>query len=94
VKSELRGDHDTINPASVDAKLKTDTGLAGTSGGGLDRCFPPTPKATMKVITTGIQATFSYLDHSRTMFNQLARKYRTTYQLRTLYPQKVSWGSC
>jgi hypothetical protein len=90
VKSELRGDHDNTKPAIVDAKLKTATGVAGTSGGGIDRCFPPTPKATIKVITTGIQATFSYLDYAHTTFNRPAREHRTTYQLRILYPQKES----
>ena len=38
-----------------------DAGVGGTCGGGFDRCFHPTPKAIMKVITTGIHAIFSYL---------------------------------
>lgn len=50
-----------VNPAKVDAKLKMDWGVAGVGGAGLERCFPPTPRAIIKVMKTGIQASLSYL---------------------------------
>lgn len=49
------------NPAKVDAKLKMERGVAGMGGEGLERCFPPTPRAMIKVMKTGIQASLSYL---------------------------------
>jgi hypothetical protein len=53
-----------------------DTGVAGTAGGGLDRFFPPRPNAIMKVITTGIQANFSYLRHGSINRDRFAKKYK------------------
>jgi len=50
-----------VNPAKVDAKLNIEWGVAGVGGEGLERCFPPTPRAMMEVIKTGIQAILSYL---------------------------------
>ena len=52
----------TANPASVEAKLKIEAAVAGSAGGGLDRCFPPTPNAITKVTRTGNHARRSYLD--------------------------------
>jgi hypothetical protein len=52
-----------------------DPALAGIVGGGLDKCFPPIPRAMMKVITTGIQAIFSYLNHACITVNWPAGKY-------------------
>lgn len=51
----------TAKPASVEAKERMVEAVAGSRGGGFDRCFPPTPSAITKVITTGIQAIRSYL---------------------------------
>lgn len=48
------------NPAIVEAKLKIVAAVAGSAGGGLVRCFPPTPRAMIKMIKTGIQARRSY----------------------------------
>ena len=49
------------NPANVEAKPKIVEGVAGTAGGGLDRCFPPTAEAMMNVIRTGSHEIRSYL---------------------------------
>ena len=48
-------------PARVDAKLKTEDAVIGATGGGLDKCFPPTPSVMINVMRTGIQARRSYL---------------------------------
>jgi hypothetical protein len=61
VKSELNEEYVSTKPAMVDAKPKIAAGVAGSAGGGLIRCFPPTPRAMTKVMTTGIHATLSYL---------------------------------
>ena len=46
MKSELRGEYVSTNPAMAEAKDNTELAVAGSAGGGLDRCFPPTPNAT------------------------------------------------
>lgn len=56
-------------PAIVDAKVSIADAVAGSAGGGLTRCFPPTPRAMTKVIRTGIHASRSYLG-VRTVRNQ------------------------
>lgn len=53
------------NPANVDAKDKMAGAVAGSSGGGFDKCFPPSPRAITKVMTTGIEAIRSYLSPIR-----------------------------
>lgn len=47
-------------PAMVAAKLRMTDAVAGSAGGGLVKCFPPTPRAMMKMMRTGIHATRSY----------------------------------
>ena len=42
-------------------KPKTAEAVAGTAGGGLDRCFPATAEAMTSVIRTGNQDIRSYL---------------------------------
>ena len=49
------------NPANVEAKLNTAEAVAGTAGGGLNRCFPPMAEAMTSVARTGNQDTRSYL---------------------------------
>jgi hypothetical protein len=61
VKSELRPEYVMANPARVDAKFNTAGAEAGTGDGGFDKCFPPTPRETMKVTSTGNHAMRSYL---------------------------------
>lgn len=48
-------------PAIVEANDKIAAAEAGSAGGGLMRCFPPSPSATMYTTRTGIQASRSYL---------------------------------
>ena len=62
VKSELRGENVMAKPASVDAKPKIAGMVAGVSGCGLDKDFPPTPRAIKKVMNAGIHDTRSYLN--------------------------------
>lgn len=64
MKSEPREEYVTTKPAIVDAKLRMVAGVAGSEGGGLMRCFPPTPRAMTKVTSTGIQATRSNLQRN------------------------------
>ena len=54
----------------AEAKDSTEPAVAGSAGGGLERCFPPTPKATRKTTRTGIQDTRSYL--RRKMLTQIS----------------------
>jgi len=42
-----------VNPAIVEAKERMACTVAGSAGGGLERCFPPTPTATRKAKTAG-----------------------------------------
>ena len=75
-----------VNPAKVDAKLNIDWGVAAMGGEGLERCFPPTPRAMMKVIKTGIQAILSYLlkeEKLETIANQPSREMHTNSGHRT-----------
>ena len=49
------------NPARIAAKFNTAGAEAGSAGGGFDKCFPPTPRETMNVTSTGNHAIRSYL---------------------------------
>lgn len=49
----------TVNPARVDAKLRTPRAVAGSKVSS-PRCLPPSPSAIAKVTSTGNQATLSY----------------------------------
>lgn len=55
--------------AIVDPKVRMAAAEAGSEGGGLMRCLPPTPRATRKTTRTGIQAIFSYLGWGWLIFN-------------------------
>jgi hypothetical protein len=62
VKSELNGEYVITNPAMIDPKLRIVLAVAGSCGEMFAKRLPSTPRATTKEITTGIQATRSYLD--------------------------------
>lgn len=61
VKSEAKGEYVMTKPANVDAKESTEDAVAGAAAGGLDRCLPPIPSATIYTISTGIHIIRSYL---------------------------------
>ena len=46
VKSDASGEYVITKPANVEAKESTEDAVAGVAGGGLERCFPPIPRAT------------------------------------------------
>lgn len=70
-------------PARVLAKPRTPAAVAGSAGGGLDRCLPPTPRAMTNVISTGTHDTFSYLTDIRIHKERVSY----AYQFKTSYPQ-------
>ncbi|KAG6839882.1 hypothetical protein C0991_010847, partial [Blastosporella zonata] len=82
ITKEISGEYVTTKPANDDAKLRTARAVAGSAGGGLDKCLPPMPRATTKDRTTGIQASFSYLmEHE---CERLVGQGGRSYQLSTL----------
>ena len=70
VKSELIGEYVMTNPAIEDAKDNIAIALAGSAGGGFQRCLPPRPSATTYTTRTGIHASRSYLSHWMMLLEQ------------------------
>ena len=58
----------------------------GAARGVLERCLPPTPRATMNEIMTGIHIILSYLKQIMNITRNYKQK--DVHQFRTLIPQK------
>ena len=76
----------------VDPKPRTVAAVAGVNGSGLEKCFPPTPRATRNEMRTGIHAIRSYLciQANVTTLSRTQTRYKY-YHKRTFIPQNDTY---